>query len=58
MTTASRRLAALFGPILIGAALGFDASHQDGFDRFILGLVVGLGVGMVATAFVRHDNGR
>jgi ribose 5-phosphate isomerase len=39
----------------VGAALGFDASHQDGVDRLVLGLVVGLGVGMTAAAFVRHD---
>ena len=55
MTTATRRLLAFLGPTLVGAALDLDAAHQDGFDRLLLGMGIGAGVGLALTAFVRHD---
>ena len=56
MTTASRRLCALLGPVVSGGALGAEAaSDGGGGGELLLGLIVGAGVGLALVAFVRDD---
>ena len=55
VTTSARRLCALLGPVLVGLAVGVNASSTDGAGPAVLGVVAGLGVGVTLLAFVPGD---